>query len=240
MDLPEDNPDILNMFLQFLYTGNYEDSEHPNVKNRPSSPAIVSSEEVEENLAQPAGSPQICSTLSDDDTEDGSFDPDAQEEEENSVEQEEVEQYEQNEFDEDSNYKSDKEPPPYKTDYTHSMSTSVRVYAMADKFDVLALKLLARERFYRSAERHAIHATDFPSVVDELFMTTNPEDILMREIPCRLIGNVYGTDKKFDESLQPVMRKHGDLALGVLNYRMCGGIHKTVVSKDDTPPHPDT
>jgi hypothetical protein len=228
------------MFLQFLYTGNYEDSEYPNIKNRPSSPAIMSSGEVEENLANPAGDLQVCSVLSDDDVEDGSFDPDAQEEEENSIEQEEVEQYEHNEFEEGGDYRSDEGLQPFKTDYAHSMFTSIRVYAIADKFDVLALKLLARERFYRSVERHAIHATDFPSVVEELFTTTSPEDILMREIPCRLIGNIYGTDKKFDEGLQPVMRKHGDLALGVLNYHMCGGNHKTVISKDDTPPHQDT
>jgi hypothetical protein len=35
-------------------------------------------------------------------------------------------------------------------DWPHSLFTSLRVYVMADKFGVLALKLLAREGFYRN------------------------------------------------------------------------------------------
>src|SRR2546421_7789885 len=54
VDLPDDDPYILERFLLFLYTGNYEDGEYP-VLNKPSSSATMNPEEVQEELDQAPG-----------------------------------------------------------------------------------------------------------------------------------------------------------------------------------------
>lgn len=111
-------------------------------------------------------------------------------------------------------------PQVHRTDWPHSLFTSLRVYVMADKFDVPGLKLLARERFYRTAESIYTTCEDFPAVVDEMYRSTPPTDVAMREIPCRLIANQYCEEKALRERIVPVMREHGDLAVGVLHYMM--------------------
>ncbi|KAF4813722.1 Speckle-type POZ protein-like A [Colletotrichum siamense] len=58
----------------------------------------------------------------------------------------------------------------------------LRLYVMADKYDVPALKLLARERFYRSAELSWEVADEFPAVVDELYSVTIETHSAMRDI----------------------------------------------------------
>jgi hypothetical protein len=108
-------------------------------------------------------------------------------------------------------------PRPHRTDWPHSLFTSLRVYVMADKFDVPALKLLACKRFSQTAEKIYMTCEDFPAVVDEMYRNTPPNDIAMREIPCRLIANQYYEDKALRERVEPVMREHGDLAVGVSN-----------------------
>jgi hypothetical protein len=47
------------------------------------------------------------------------------------------------------------------------------------------------------------------------------------------LGAFTGTDKKFDEGLQPVMRKYGGLAYGVLNYYMCNDSHKAAANRTE-------
>jgi hypothetical protein len=54
VDLPDDDPYILERLLQFLYTGNYEDGEYP-VLNKASSSATMTPEEVQEELDQAPG-----------------------------------------------------------------------------------------------------------------------------------------------------------------------------------------
>ncbi|ROT37238.1 hypothetical protein SODALDRAFT_192269 [Sodiomyces alkalinus F11] len=92
----------------------------------------------------------------------------------------------------------------------------LRLYVMADKYDVPALRLLARDRFYRSAECGRMD-DDFPDVIDELFQTTRQNDTSLREIVCSLVGS-KARDREYREKMDPVMRKHGDFAVGVLNY----------------------
>ena len=50
----------------------------------------------------------------------------------------------------------------------NDMTLPLRLYIMADKYDVPALRLLARDRFYRAVELEWEHAECFPDVVDEL------------------------------------------------------------------------
>lgn len=93
---------------------------------------------------------------------------------------------------------------------------SLRLYIMADKYDVPALRLLARDKFYRAAELSWDTTDCFPCVVDELYSTTLDTDIALREIVCRLVSSdIYSTETK--RRMEPIMRKHGDFATDLLN-----------------------
>jgi hypothetical protein len=242
VDLPDDDPYILERFLQFLYTGNYEDGEYP-VLNKASSSATMTPEEVREELDQAPGidtagvsdghggvpetqsrDPTRASEERNDESDgnDGDYVPEEDDEDEEDKEQSEIEY---NDFDESGgdDYAANlagPSPQVHQTDWPHNLFTSLRVYVMADKFGVPALKLLARERFYRTAERTYTTCEDFPAVVDEMYRSTPPTDVAMREIPCRLIANQYSKDKALREKIVPIMREHGDLAVGVLHYMM--------------------
>jgi hypothetical protein len=101
----------------------------------------------------------------------------------------------------------------YVTALPHAMFTSVRVYAMADMFCVPALKILARNRFYKAVEMHA-YSADFPDVVDEVFETTAPDDWVLKEIcvliiRTRCLGN--HCDENLMAALQPVFCRHEDI-----------------------------
>lgn len=96
----------------------------------------------------------------------------------------------------------------------------LRIYVMADKYDVPALRLLARDRFYRAAEIVWADDETFPDVVEELYRTTNPADTAMRDIVCRLVGSriVEANGAGLRERLRPVMTEHGAFAVGVMEY----------------------
>lgn len=106
----------------------------------------------------------------------------------------------------------------YGTDRPVDMFTSLRVYVMADKFDVPSLKLLARSRFYESVRQSYETSPDFPLVVDELYENTAENDWAIRQIPCRLIAFAFFEDLPVAKTLDAVLMKHGDLSLGVLKY----------------------
>ena len=93
----------------------------------------------------------------------------------------------------------------------------LRLYVMAHKFDVPALKLLARDRFFYAAELCWMNNESFPAVVDELYTTTSDTDVSMREIVYRLVGpNMLRHEHS--ARLEEVMRKHGDFAAAVMNH----------------------
>jgi hypothetical protein len=133
-------------------------------------------------------------------------------------------QEEYNEFDEevDDNSSDDCLPPVVDLPDLHDRQNfflHLRLYIMADKYDVPALRLLARDRFYRAAETSWRVAKSFPAVIDELYSCTLPTEIAMREIVCRLVGtDIRGDGQR--ERMNEVMRKHGDFAVGVLNYML--------------------
>jgi hypothetical protein len=258
VDLPDNDPYILERFLQFLYTGNYEDGEYP-VLNKPSLSATITPEEVQEELDQAPGidtvgvsdghgevpetqSRDLTRALEDGDDENDENDGDYVPEEDGEDEDKEQSEIEYNDFDEsggDDYYNLTKgtegtsSQEVYLVDWPHSLFTSLRVYIMADKFGVPALKLLARERFYRTAEKIYTTCEDFPAVVDEMYRSTPPTDIAMREIACRLIANQYWEDKALRGRIVTVMREHGVLAVGVLHYMMAFGAFVPLLSKDD-------
>lgn len=102
----------------------------------------------------------------------------------------------------------------------HGLFVSLRVYVMADKFDVPALKLLARHRFYDKAKGVFPTCKHFPDVVDELYESTAPNDKAMREIPSRFIFEGYFRDHPgFVINDYIPVNKHGDLATSAFLLR---------------------
>lgn len=93
----------------------------------------------------------------------------------------------------------------------------LRLFIMADKYDVPALRLLSRDRFYRAAELTWEKSGCFPDVVDELYSSTCNSDVALREIVCRLVGSRLIRDE-IREKMRPVMEKHGEFATGVMEY----------------------
>lgn len=96
-----------------------------------------------------------------------------------------------------------------------SIRTSLRVYVLADKYDVVALRMLAKERFTQTAATHWTTYDDFPDVIDELFTSTISNDPL-REFVGELVTRQYHDDK-VRAKLKPVMNKHPELAFTVLD-----------------------
>ncbi|KAM4054483.1 BTB/POZ domain-containing protein [Hirsutella rhossiliensis] len=285
IDLPDDEPEIVTHFLQFLYTGNYQDGEHL-VLDKPAHAATLTLDDVGRELQAPLGvvtggqwdrfkrprlRSQVHATLCgaddghqpgpDDDEEPGSESnaDESSDEESNDDDDDEAEvgqveagqvgldQVDVEEPREEYSSGSEADEAPateddavdiqaYKHDRPTSLATSLRVYVMADKFDVPALMLLARERFWNTARQVFETHPDFPAVVDELYQTTAPSDCAMREIPCRLIAASFAWGAPTCKALEPVMCKHGDLALGVLKYSNLYLLHPKcpacVASKD--------
>ena len=68
-----------------------------------------------------------------------------------------------------------------------SLMINVQVYAMADKFDVAELKLLAKEKFLTCAQGWPL--PDFPSVVREALSSTPESDHGLRDILNRILAD---------------------------------------------------
>ncbi|WQF89307.1 Putative BTB/POZ domain-containing protein [Colletotrichum destructivum] len=255
VDLPEDDPDILERFLEYLYTGNYDDKVLPKLST-PANIALMNHEEIMEELSHPPGVVLPVRPLkgprdsepkpggrgtklsgSAFDSDDDSDDSDYQEGDhgrkppgpEDCFETENEEEYDklcveieqdcvaiQAVVDEDQ--VTDRNAfIRHQAVVRNDLFLHLRVYVMADKFAVPALKLLARNRFYRAAELAWEVAEEFHAVVDELYTNTPETDVDMRGIVCRLVGNNVFDDRVM-ERLEPVMRKHGDFAVGVLKH----------------------
>ena len=67
-----------------------------------------------------------------------------------------------------------------------SLMINVQVYAMADKFDVAELKLLAKEKFLTCAQGWPL--PDFPSVVREALNSTPESDHGLRDVLNRILA----------------------------------------------------
>jgi hypothetical protein len=233
--LPEDDPDILERFLEFLYTGTYTDGVN-STWGKPSATAMMDPKTIRQKLQEPACGEQGLSTLHENascDDQDRNWQSPSEETEESEEGLEDSEE----EYDEDSPATSDEYDDVEERTTTmeaiallpsedalktlanlrKDMTLPLRLYVMADKYDVPALKLLARNRFYRAAELVWREAEYFPDIVDELYETTPPSDTAMREIVCRLVGG-WVLDPKVREKLRPVMAKHGEFAVGVMEY----------------------
>ncbi|KAG7284299.1 hypothetical protein NEMBOFW57_010668 [Staphylotrichum longicolle] len=256
VDLPEDDPDVLECFLQFLYTGTYK-HEGTSAWAGPADVCRLTPEEIEEelntipgvNVAGPSDEEDHASTLKptvtmtegtdgESHTEEGDWETEQSDEQPEDPD-EPLEEYNDfgGEYDEgpscgrrlaqltDELGLEEGTKQFYREVHSElELFLPLRLYVMADKFDVPALKLLARDRFYRAAELSWKHAECFPDVVDELYTNLPPTDIAMREIVCRLVGCAI-KDKEQRDRMGDVMRKHGDFAVGVMNYMLASEDH---------------
>ncbi|KAI8689635.1 BTB domain-containing protein [Fusarium sp. Ph1] len=268
VELPDDDPDVLERFLEFLYTGAYSDDVN-HTWGKPSTAAMVSPEEVQENLNSTPGVPedflvgderpstpcpglrnsnQVGPTGADSDENDLDYKPPSTTSTGSNSNSEPEEEY--NEFYGDSPSNSEQEPEhsPEKPSLSarfvmklseldaldkeeamqrlvkirNDMVLLLRLYIMADKYDVPALRLLARDRFYRAVELEWEHAESFPDIVDELYLGTPQTDTAMREIVCRIVGSRILNDR-VREKMRPVMEKHGGFAVGIMEYAIHSG-----------------
>lgn len=223
IDLPEDDPHILTCFLQFLYTGNYEDKEH-----MPSEvPAHIP---LDEGVTDPFAKYPEAGGEAESEFEPGeSSRPQTEEYTEGSaVQPDELEASESGGEDageddgedagEDAGEDSGEDSDDDERERPEDMFTSLRVYVMADKFDVPGLKRLSRARLWSTMRRVYLKSSDLPALVEELYETTAETDYATREMPCRLLAPAYANDWMDMAPMEEVMRRQGDLAVGILKF----------------------
>ncbi|KAK4447994.1 hypothetical protein QBC34DRAFT_408651 [Podospora aff. communis PSN243] len=95
----------------------------------------------------------------------------------------------------------------------------LRVYLLADKYNVEPLRKLARHRFKMEAEIVYHNAPEWPLVVDELISACRGDDNDIRSIAVLLTSSMMFWDVDFDRRMKPVMLKHGAFTLDVM-YRL--------------------
>jgi hypothetical protein len=115
-------------------------------------------------------------------------------------------------------------------DQSSDLLTPLRLYIMADKYDVPALRLLTRNRFRRAAEIQWLAQPDiFMNAVDEIYENTLDTETDLRDIVCRLAGNAlalaraskdFGKYEAYKARMTPIMKKHGGFAVGVMDHAL--------------------
>jgi len=95
-----------------------------------------------------------------------------------------------------------------------ALFSSVRVYAIAEKYGIPLLKELAKERFCTWTESNWAHE-DFPDIVREVFQSTPESDQGLRDIVVQVVAkhaNRLTEKAEFRDAIQEC----GDLGLGTL------------------------
>jgi len=95
-----------------------------------------------------------------------------------------------------------------------TLFSSVRVYALADKYDIPPLKELARQRFCNWAEDNWA-CEDFSAIAREVFESTPKDDRGLRDVIIQLVANHADIFIQKD-GLRQLIEDIGDLGLGVL------------------------
>ncbi|KAI0540655.1 hypothetical protein GGR58DRAFT_460439 [Xylaria digitata] len=158
--------------LQFLYGGNYNDYEMFGSFHSPSYVVFMTSEEIDTGLETlpclRTGSTTEDTTIGDDyDDRLGSDSLESEDEDEEVDENfsdgdtdSESGRDREIEGDEDSDI-DDRRTRAFQG---HNLFGSLKVYCVASRFNILPLKLLARDRFYRTAEKVLIFSSNIDNV----------------------------------------------------------------------------
>ncbi|QPC61745.1 hypothetical protein HYE67_003976 [Fusarium culmorum] len=196
IELQEDNPYIVERFLEFLYTGNYTDSVNPTWK-KPSVAAMMDPTTVRQNLREPACGeldvPTPSNALFDDP------DPEWQPPADEADEPEEEYREDEDEDDEDSSADGDE----HSDQEDDANMITMEDVALAPKEE--GLKLLARLR------------NDMTLPLRLYFMADMYDVPAMCEIVCRLVGARI-LDHEVREKMRPVMTKHGEFTVSVMEH----------------------
>ncbi|KAI1303297.1 hypothetical protein F5Y03DRAFT_396014 [Xylaria venustula] len=253
IELPNVEYSTVFMMLQFLYGGNYNDYETVGSFHTPSYVAYMNAEEIEASLST---LPCLQTDLANRSTglyehDDGqeSDDPDSEEYEEDLDDKSSSDGGAGDESSKDRELDEHKEDEDVdnrrvRTFQGHNLFDSLSVYCLALWFDIPPLKLLARDRFYRTAEKVLMYRTnvgndeeakwwthdhqriyqsklvkavfdDFPQAVRALYGTVPTFDTTMRAIPPILIAAGYNNDE-FRNHVKPLLEEYPDLALAVV------------------------
>ncbi|KAI9737356.1 MAG: hypothetical protein M1834_009510 [Cirrosporium novae-zelandiae] len=154
ISLPEDDPEIVECVISYLYTLDYCDEEEDTTGN------IIVNTRGGHNISpvdDQAAAPVDATIGNDSDTDDTI--PTKSHEHENP-------------------FGHEKKIDPYFRD--------VRVYALAEKYDIPDLKDVAKSKFLRWAENNWSHEA-FPTVVREIYESTPASDCGLREVAVQLI-----------------------------------------------------
>ncbi|KAI0133521.1 hypothetical protein BJ170DRAFT_606567 [Xylariales sp. AK1849] len=216
VDLPEDDPEIVGKFLSAIYTGNYEDALYGKPKG-PSAIALLSTEETELKLRQRFSLGRSKYTDKSDDKVACAA--------------------------ERSGWKNAEK---YHTKLLQSLSDSIHVYIMGDKYDAPTPRLLALERLYRNVEsildadtndelemNHLLEG--LAEGLDEIYSNTTPDrDCCIRAQLASLIKTFNGRDNgTLMRMLDPVICQHEDFAiyLGMDGHKRKAGLYNATVKK---------
>jgi hypothetical protein len=226
VELADEDPDVFEHFLEFLYMGMHRDD----VTSGAGKPADVSMLDPSEVARLPGRSPGVhIRGEPDEEALEGmwgnEYNPVMEDIEDMIAEEFETEDgdgYDDDHSATDRGFSgSDMEQSvdgEWNVDgETQGLFLPLCLYVMAHKFSVPALQLLARGRFYRAAELTWREAACFPAVVDELYRTVPTNEVVMREMVCRLVGSGIREDRQ-RLRMSRVMEKHGEFTLGVMNY----------------------
>jgi hypothetical protein len=95
-----------------------------------------------------------------------------------------------------------------------ALLSSVRVYAIADKYDIPPLKEIAKKRFGTSAEKNWTHR-DFSGIVKEIFESTPTSDRGLRGVAIRIVASHADVLVQKDE-FRELIEEVGDLGLNTI------------------------
>ncbi|KAF4469458.1 BTB POZ domain-containing [Fusarium albosuccineum] len=219
IELPEDEPDILERFLEFMYTGSYSLGKDINWGGTPEGHESISSE-IERRLRKPPMS------RSDNPESYAVYRPQKSGRKRTSsglIQPSKI-RWTPYTFKGVAAPKKDEEA---KESRRHQMTISMKLYFMADKYDVPVLKLLARDRFFQTAESYWVAKTwpaevfkdtaFFETVDDEVYRSTPTGDTALRQAVCKLVANKVQNDA-MKQRMRDVMMDNGELAMGVMDY----------------------
>lgn len=191
--LPDDDPAVLECLLEYLYTGDYKNGKYTSMGNPPG-PARRPRQAV-----AASGHPPPKRRRSDPDDSDSEVFPKLNSDDE-------IIEVGIGEGAELAATRQSGAPGDVSGRSVHrSLFLPLRLCIVADKYEVPALAVLARNRLYRTVKECWRTCDEFPAFVDELYKHTPPKDLGVREMVCRLVGAGL-TDRATRVRMEAVMR----------------------------------
>jgi len=171
VDLQDDDPTVFEHLLSYLYTLDYDDGFRPEEYEGSSSSDVRGNNAAESGEDNPAVIPSAAVIKADSQRSDLS----------------------------DSGEIGAVIPFPEHSEEgkKSSLMINVQVYAIADKFDMPELKVLAKEKFLKCAQGWPL--PDFPSVVHEALSSTPESDLGLRDIIKRILADHLDDVYPFDD-----------------------------------------